>query len=127
MLSLSHLSLMLSRINLLGSQTSSKGVNINTHVPSKGEVVSLLDCDVNSFEVEKSEQCADLNDLITLNSSLQLSNPEDEIFNQGEESESASRIDAMIQSNIMGFTEMVNNSTSITRSSVQTCGLVKRR
>ncbi|XP_065860990.1 uncharacterized protein [Euphorbia lathyris] len=121
MLSLSHMSLMLIRINPVGSQTSNKG--LDTRVSSK-DIVSLLDSDVNSYEMEKSQQYPDLNDLITCNAPLQLSNPEDEIFNQGEEDQMLDyhcKIDDMIQSNIMGFTEVAKESSR------QTVGLVKRR
>ncbi|XP_012092071.1 uncharacterized protein LOC105649868 isoform X1 [Jatropha curcas] len=131
-LSLSHLQLML-RINTVGLQTSSKGIDSQTL--SKG-FVSLLDSDVNSFEVKKPQLSGDeLKDLISFSSPMQLPNSKNDIFKQEEHDQlksdvllgSQRRIDTMIQANIIGFAMVAEETTPLDESMIGSVGLVKRR
>ncbi|KAJ9188004.1 hypothetical protein P3X46_003406 [Hevea brasiliensis] len=126
-LSLSHLSLLFG-INTLGLHASRKGTSSQTS--SKG-FVSLLDSDVNSFEMEKSQLLPDeLKDLVSVNGPLQLSNSKNEDLKQEDQDDvlldGHGRIDAMIKANIIGFAK-VAKETSLNGSLVGSRCLVKRR
>ncbi|KAF2325340.1 hypothetical protein GH714_026799 [Hevea brasiliensis] len=126
-LSLSHLSLLFG-INTLGLHASRKGTSSQTS--SKG-FVSLLDSDVNSFEMEKSQLLPDeLKDLVSVNGPLQLSNSKNEDLKQEDQDDvlldGHGRIDAMIKANIIGFAK-VAKETSLNGSLVGSQCLVKRR
>ncbi|GMY26185.1 NHL domain-containing protein [Fagus crenata] len=105
---------------------------------SRKDCVSLIDCDdISSSKITKSEIYADqLKGLIPFDGSLDLSNMDDKIFNQGDVDKEGSdvlsdrhgSVDAMIQANIMGFAELAKETTPMEGSLIATnSGLVKRR
>ncbi|XP_043812590.1 uncharacterized protein LOC122723667 isoform X2 [Manihot esculenta] len=125
-LNLSHLSLLFS-INAVGSHASSRRTTYQTS--SKG-FVSLLDSDVNNFE--KSQIPPDeLEDLVSLNGPLKLSNSSNEVSKQGDQDDvlldGRGRIDTMIQANIMEFAKAAEETSPLNGSLVVREGLVKRK
>ncbi|KAG8653981.1 uncharacterized protein LOC110615945 isoform X2 [Manihot esculenta] len=125
-LNLSHLSLLFS-INAVGSHASSRRTTYQTS--SKG-FVSLLDSDVNNLE--KSQIPPDeLEDLVSLNGPLKLSNSSNEVSKQGDQDDvlldGRGRIDTMIQANIMEFAKAAEETSPLNGSLVVREGLVKRK
>ena len=119
---------------------------------SRKDCGSLIDCDdISSSKITKSEMYADqLKGLIPFDGSPDLSNMADKNFNQGDVdkeggsdtyqkkkidkegsdvlSDRHGSVDAMIQANIMGFTELAKETTPMEGSLIATnSGLVKRR
>ncbi|KAJ6735146.1 NHL DOMAIN-CONTAINING PROTEIN [Salix purpurea] len=118
-LSLSHLSLMF-RINIVGSKVLNKDSS------------SLMDADVNSHKIGKSQVYADqLKDLKDFNVQSQSSSSM-KLGEGGQErcdasSDGYGRINDMIQANIMGFGELAEETTPVDVPLVGSLGLVKRR
>ncbi|KAJ6960609.1 hypothetical protein NC653_038589 [Populus alba x Populus x berolinensis] len=122
-LSLSHLSLMF-RINTVGSKVLNK------------DFLSLMDSDVSSHKVGKSQVYADqLKDLIDFNVQSQSSSSMSNILKLGEGGQERcvasldgyGRINDMIQANVMGFGELAKETTPVDVPLVGSLGLVKRR
>ncbi|KAL9343984.1 hypothetical protein Peur_064415 [Populus x canadensis] len=122
-LSLSHLSLMF-RINTVGSKVLNK------------DFLSLMDSDVSSHKVGKSQVSADqLKDFIDFNVQSQSSSSMSNILKLGEGGQERcdasldgyGRINDMIQANVMGFGELAKETTPADVPLVGSLGLVKRR
>ncbi|CAK7339029.1 unnamed protein product [Dovyalis caffra] len=106
---------------------------------SNKHFVSLMDADINSCVVGKSQTFADqLKELIDLNDfnvPSQLSSSASDILKLGEggqerrdaSSNGNGRINDMIQANFMGFVKLANETTPVDVPVVGSMGLVKRR
>lgn len=120
-------------INTVDLHTSNKGISCQT---SSKSFVSLLDSDVNGFEVKKPQVCGDeLKDLVSFNGPLQLPNLKNDIFKQKEHDQLRSdvlldgrrKLDAMIHANVMGFATVAEETTPSNESLIGSLSLVKRR
>jgi hypothetical protein len=112
------------RINTVGSKVLNK------------DFLSLMDSDVSSHKVGKSQVYADqLKDFIDFNVQSQSSSSMSNILKLGEGGQERcdasldgyGRINDMIQANVMGFGELAKETTPADVPLVGSLGLVKRR